>query len=232
VPIKIIKSDSMQRPRIESFLFDGEFPPQNDDVTESSGAVTALFSRQELTFPQKAPQSAPATPPVDLAQIEKHAYENGFHQGEKAGMEIAEKKSEALMRAYAAAILELGQHRRAIYTQVEREVVQLALAVAKKIVHREIRADQEIIQTLVKVALSHVADKTGIRVRLNPADYSYLQEQRSEISAGGAGAEVVLLADKSIQRGGCLVETDCGNIDARIEEEFREVERSFFEGLP
>jgi flagellar biosynthesis/type III secretory pathway protein FliH len=39
----------------------------------------------------------------------------------------------------------------------------------------------------------------------------------------------VLLADKGIERGGCLVETECGEIDARIEQRFREVERGFFE---
>jgi flagellar biosynthesis/type III secretory pathway protein FliH len=38
------------------------------------------------------------------------------------------------------------------------------------------------------------------------------------------------VADKSVERGGCLVQTECGDVDARIEEQFREVERAFFEG--
>ena len=105
----------------------------------------------------------------------------------------------------------------------------MALEVAKKIIHREIRADEEIIQTLVKVALSHVAEKCPVTVRLCPSDYDFLLERRAALSQE-EGRDIVLVADKSIERGGCLIQTACGDIDARIEEEFEEVERAFFEG--
>ncbi len=176
--------------------------------------------------------SEPPQPAEDLALIEKTAYESGFRQGEKAGMAIAEKKVEASLRRYSEAILEIGRLRARLYHQVEREVVKLAIEVAKKIVHREIQADREIIQTLVKVALSHVAEKSAVTVHLHPVDYNYILEHRAELSSGADDErEVALLADKSIERGGCLIQTECGDIDARIEEEFREVERGFFEGL-
>jgi flagellar assembly protein FliH len=171
----------------------------------------------------------PAPPSVDLASLEKTAYENGFHQGEKAGMEIAERKVEAVMKRYAEAIFEVSRLRGALYSQVEQQVVKLALAVSKKIVHREIRVDPDIIQTLVRVALSHVSEKSNVIIHLNPIDYNYLTERRQELSQS-EGRDISLMADKSIERGGCLIQTDCGDIDARIEEEFREVERIFFEG--
>ena len=98
--------------------------------------------------------------------------------------------------------------------------------------HREIQADPEIIQTLIRVALSHVAEKSAVTVHLHPTDYNYVLERRAELSDGDTVAgEIVLLADKSIERGGCLIQTECGEIDARIEEEFREVERGFFSDL-
>jgi flagellar assembly protein FliH len=172
---------------------------------------------------------SPATT-VDLAQVEKTAYENGFHQGEKAGMEIAERKMEVMMRRYADAILEVNRLRSSLYVQIEREVVKLAIAVAKKIVHREIQVDRDIIQTLVRVALGHVAEKSSVTIHLNPTDYNYLLELRAELSQS-EGRDIALLSDKSIERGGCLIQTDCGDIDARVQEEFREVEHAFFEGL-
>ena len=134
------------------------------------------------------------------------------------------------MRRYADAILEVGKLRSFLYAQVEREVVKLAVEVAKKIVHREVHADPDIIQTLVRVALGHVAEKSALTVHLNPVDYNYLLEQRAELSQN-EGRDIALLADKSVERGGCLIQTECGDVDARIEEEFREVERGFFEGL-
>jgi flagellar assembly protein FliH len=187
-------------------------------------AVSEQLSWPELSAasaPISAPafvEPVPAAPSVDLARLEKTAYENGFHQGEKAGMEIAERKMEAVMKRYAEAIMEVGKLRTALYRQIEPEVVRLALAVSKKIVHREIQIDRDIIQTLVSVALSHVAD------------YNHLVEHREELSQS-EGRDISLLADKSVERGGCLIQTDCGDIDARIDEKFREVERTFFEGV-
>lgn len=126
--------------------------------------------------------------------------------------------------------LEISRVRSALYAQVEREVVKLAVEVAKKIVHREIQADHEIIETLVRVALSHVAEKSAVTVHLSPVDYNYLLEHRAEL-AQSDGRDISLLADQSVERGGCLIQTECGDIDARIEEKFREVEHAFFEGM-
>jgi flagellar assembly protein FliH len=176
-----------------------------------------------------APVETPK-PETDSAQIEKNAYENGFLQGEKAGKEIAEQKVEAVMRRYADAIFEIGKLRSSLLAQVEREVVKLAVEISKKIIHREIQVDPDIIQTLVRVALSHVAEKSAVTIHLSPVDYNYLLEQRAEL-AQSEGRDISLLADKSIERGGCLVQTECGDIDARIEEKFREVEHAFFEDL-
>ena len=183
-----------------------------------------------MGFENAPGEGEPSNAAVDLSQLEKTAYENGFMLGEKAGLETAEKKVDAVMKRYAEAILEVGKLRSSLYPQVEREVVRLALEVARKIVHREIQADPDIIQTLVRVALSHVAEKSAVTVRLNPVDYNYLLEQRAELSQA-EGRDIVLLADKSVERGGCLIQTECGDIDARIEEKFREVEQAFFEGL-
>jgi flagellar assembly protein FliH len=227
--MRIIKQGSAKASSIQQFLF-------SEDYREP-GPITG---QPPLTDFENMPMLAPtredaelieaAKSAVDLAHLEKTAYENGFLQGEKAGMEIAEQKTEAVRRRYGESILELGRVRTALYVQVEREVVKLAMEVAKKIVHREIQVDKDIIQTLVRVALSHVADKSAVTVHLNPLDYGYLLEQRAELSQS-EGRDISLLADKSIERGGCLIQTECGEIDARLEDKFKEVEHSFFEGV-
>jgi len=106
--------------------------------------------------------------------------------------------------------------------------VRLAIEVAKKIVHREIQADPEIVQTLVHVALSHAAERSPVTVRVHPLDHrAFLDKHPGWAEESGDGREVVIVADKTIERGGCLIQTECGDVDARIEEEFREVERAF-----
>jgi flagellar assembly protein FliH len=145
--------------------------------------------------------------------------------------EVRLTRLQTIMRRYGDSIRDLGQYKATLYGHVEREVVQLAIEVARKIVHREVQADPEVIQTLVKVALGRVSGRSAVTVRVNPVDYNFLLDKnRGWIQEQGGEQEVTLVADKSVERGGCLVQTECGDVDARIEEGFREVERAFFEG--
>jgi flagellar assembly protein FliH len=228
----IIKRGTKQASKIQRILFTEDVHGLQADPVAQPPWLEALALPSAHSETTNKPASAPEPPNSgpDLAQLEKSAYENGFRQGEKAGMEIAERKVDAVMRRYAEAIFEIGKVKPMLYSQVEREVVKLALEVAKKIVHREIHADREIVQTLVKVALSHVADKSAVTIHVSPFDYEFLLERRAELSQGD-GRDIALLSDKSIERGGCLIQTECGEIDARIDEEFREVEHAFFEGM-
>jgi flagellar assembly protein FliH len=220
--LKIIKPGTTRSAIIQQFLF-----------SDNQGDRSVFEERIFPEFPAPPPpvqqhvHEEPPKPAVDLAILEKTAYGNGFAQGEKAGREIAEKKVDAVMRRYAESILELGNTRTLLYAQIEKEVVRLAVEVAKKIVHREIYLDKDIIQTLVRVALGHVSEKSPVTIHLNPVDYGYLLEERANLSQS-EGRDVTLLADNSIERGGCLVKTDCGDVDARIEEKFKEVEQAFF----
>lgn len=222
--LKLIKKHDRNAAQAKAVSF-SENPP----AMEAVGAADPPWMQagRQTPGPERGPGGAR---PVDPALVEKLAYESGLRQGEKAGMELAEKKVEAMMARYAQSIAELARLRSALYARAEKEVVQLALEVAKKIVHREIRADREIIQTLVKVALGHVAVKSPVTIRLHPDDYDYLNGHRGRlVQDGGEEREIVLQADASIERGGCLIQTEAGDVDARIEEEFREVERAFFE---
>jgi flagellar assembly protein FliH len=214
--LKIIKQGSTGAATIQRLSYSGERDP--------------LPGLEELPVSKKTgtPQPEQFTP--DLAAIERAAFERGLLQGEKSGREKAEERMSAALARYEEAIAEMGAYKRLLYVQVEREVVKLALEIAKKIVHREVNADREIVQTLVRVALSRVADKSAVTVHVHPRDHDYLTERRGELTGEHSGIrEIALVADKSIERGGCLIETDCGEIDGRIEQQFREVERAFFE---
>jgi flagellar assembly protein FliH len=225
--LRIIKQGSERASSVQQFLFSEDLSeprnPKGVNAKQELSSVSALASSE-------ASSTEELQAVVNPEQLEAACYEKGFSEGEKAGMEMAEKKLEAAMQRYGDGIAELGKLRAFLFTQVEQQVVKLSIQVAKKIVHREIQADPNIIQTLVRVALGHVAEKSAVTIHLNPTDYNYLLEQHAELSQT-EGRDISLLADKSIERGGCLIQTDSGDIDARIEEQFREVESSFFDGL-
>lgn len=217
--MKLIKQQNQAQCRVDRLSFTEEAAPVAAAETLPAWITLAGAARKA-----ERPKTA-----IDTGHAEKDAFENGFRQGEKAGAELAEKKLETLMRRYADAILEIGKLKPALYEQAERDVVRLSLEIAKKIVHREVQIDREIVQTLIRVALSHVAIKSPVTIRLHPEDHNFVLEQQAALQRPGAGdQEFTLLADNSVELGGCLIETECGDIDARIGEQFLEVERTFF----
>jgi flagellar assembly protein FliH len=211
---RIIKQGTARAATVQQFSFSSQCADAMPPMEQPSWVGFPLI---EAAAPKQAPAAIEIPPPAeDPVRLEKEAYETGLRQGEKAGMEIAEHKMAASMRRYAEAICEVGGLRSSLYSQIEHEVVKLAIAVARKIVHREIQIDRDIVQSLVRVALSRVAEKSSVSIHLNPVDYGYLMERRAEMSQS-EGRAISLISDNSIERGGCLIQTDCGAVDARLD---------------
>jgi flagellar biosynthesis/type III secretory pathway protein FliH len=198
-----------------------EFAPSPDVPERLNDQIACAQSEGE-----KIIQAAQA----QASAIEKEAYERGFGEGERAGRETGEKMSEAILKQYSGRLEELALLRKNILSGSEHEVVRLALEISKKVVKREITIDAELILAMVKVALNRLAEQTAATIRLNPKDYHVMMDRQSSHPVLGAANEAIkLIEDPLISRGGALIETESGTIDARIEEQFREIERGFFE---
>jgi len=113
-----------------------------------------------------------------------------------------------------------------ITSQAETDLVQLAMQIAKKIVRREVTIDREIAFTLVKVSLNKLHNRSVATVHLNPEDLAFVEAHREACEFRGS---LELVEDRSISVGGCLVHTETGDIDARIESQFDEIARGLFE---
>ena len=88
---------------------------------------------------------------------------------------------------------------------------------------REVRLDKDIVSTLVRISLEKLSQASSARVRLNPEDYLYLASAQAEGSENALGPDVILVEDEDIEVGGCVVETDVGNADARIDAQLHEI---------
>ena len=154
---------------------------------------------------------------------------SGLEQGERAGSEAVLKQLDTLLESLRRTASEMERlHAESARTH-EWELVQLALAVAGRIVEREVREDPAAVAAIVQSALARVEHAERITVRLSPSDAERLDGVRArmlETLAAGATA-VRFEADEHIRAGGCLVESDRGDVDARIEQRFRAVEEAF-----
>lgn len=159
------------------------------------------------------------------ASLEAESRQRGLVEGRaSAAMEVA-AAVEPVRSKLTQTLHELSELRPALAARAERELVRLALEIAKKVVQREVTTDPEIVLALSRVALGRLHSRAVATVRLNPEDYEYVNARLEQLEARGASIEVV--ADRSVGRGGCIVESEMGDVDVRVEQQFREIERGF-----
>jgi flagellar assembly protein FliH len=198
--------------------------------------VPAADFKQRLR--RKAMQRFPGSPQEEvspllseeeLADREKAAYERGLHDAETRYQEQLKALTNQTARALARSLKELDQLQKRLYEEAEKQVAKLALEVAKKIVRREVRIDEQIVLAMIKVAMSYVSDARKVKVRVNPADLNIIRSHvpaEEEFSPGMPPPEWI--ADPAIERGGFIIDSDAGTVDGRLGMQFQEIEKSFF----
>jgi len=160
--------------------------------------------------------------------IEVKAFQEGFSEGEKSGLESGRKMIDPVLKDLRQALTELEKIKRELRESAEKETVNLSLAIAKKIVNQEVKVNDEIILGVVREALKKVADYETINIKMCPSDYRLVAEHEDQIyQFMDCSESVTFEEDRNISSGGCVIETNLGNIDARIENQFKVVEEAF-----
>ncbi|MHB8995945.1 MAG: FliH/SctL family protein [Armatimonadota bacterium] len=114
---------------------------------------------------------------------------------------------------------ELVRERERLLDETRPELLQISLAVAREIIGHEISIDPGVIDGTLRKCLGELHFASRVVVRLHPDDLAYLRRQpEGEKDQTG---EIELMADTSIERGGCLIESDRGGVDATIETQLR-----------
>jgi flagellar assembly protein FliH len=174
-------------------------------------------------------QAVPALghPPAPTPTPQEDLFAKGFAEGQRAAATAAQQETAALAKKLAATLDDLMRVRNEMIRHTEKQMVQLALAVARRVVHREVSLDASLLLTMMRVALERVSDAARVTVRLNPADHQ-------AVSAALAGAptndQVTLAADGRVPRGGCKVESEYGDIDAGVDAQLQEIARALLGG--
>ena len=159
-------------------------------------------------------------------------FEKGTSEGEQAGFELAVQKIDPLLESLQQGLLQLKNLRRDTYQRIEKEVVELALAIARQVICREIEVDREVVVCVAREALAKVEDPAEIKIKMNPADLQFINDAKIQFSELiGDIDNVTLEAEDNIQSGGCVIQTNLGEIDARIEKQLQAVEESFRSAL-
>lgn len=134
--------------------------------------------------------------------------------------EIAENEQRAEQAYVAALQAESEIVRRCVddwYAAAEQSLGRLAILIAERIVLRELDEDREVLYRIAREALREVTNATRVRVRANPFHMEILRERKDRLKALQPLLEHIELVDDPTIMGGCVLESDGGVIDARIE---------------
>ncbi|NPV53695.1 MAG: hypothetical protein HPY71_09240 [Firmicutes bacterium] len=165
------------------------------------------------------------------AEIEEAARLAGYEEGYQRGREEALEQAGDLIRLLGDARDALVALRRDVIRGAENDIVELAVGIAEKIVHREIEVDESVVLGMVKEALLHVRDSRAVRIRVSPWDVERVAAFRDDLvkMVSDAG-DIEILQDPRVEQGGCIIETEFGMVDARIRRQFSEVKEVLQDG--
>ncbi len=139
---------------------------------------------------------------VEAERIREQAREEGHREGVSQVMEALEQARSEYDRTMQAA---------------EQDMLELAMRMAERIVRHQIELAPELAKDLIDESLDLVRDKRQIMVIVHPEDLPILEQWRSQLEMGVEASYIHFEEDERIGRGGCMIETEAGRVDARLE---------------
>ena len=151
-----------------------------------------------------------------------------LREGEAAGRSRAAAELQPVLERLAAAIAGLAALRPRLRREAEADLLQLALAIARRVLRRELSIDPDALHGLVLGALEKLEMQEIDRVRVHPS-------QAGPVTAllrdAGAGPGVEVMPDPALEAGAVLFETARGALDASVETQLQEIERGLADCL-
>ncbi len=160
----------------------------------------------------------------ELEQRVHASHQEGYAAGLAAGTQQATERIKPVLASLANMIQELSQLKKQFRHEAEASTVGLALAIARRVLYREIAADPEAILGLVKAAFDKCNARETQRLMISPADLAVIQEFGPRL---GFPPGLEIKADPRLARGSVVFETSRGDVDASIDTQLLEIERGF-----
>lgn len=150
-----------------------------------------------------------------LADLQAEAYREAYEQGLTEGREAGRAEVHAHAERLAGMFYDLARPFEALDEEVERELLTLAMALARQIVRRELKTDPTQIIGIIREAIGALpVAAREVRVHLHPEDAAVVREHLAPTESERAWA---IVEDPVMARGGCQVTTATSRVDARLE---------------
>jgi flagellar assembly protein FliH len=194
---------------------------------EAGQAVTVSASELDQVLQElRATQDRLLEVEQSIEPLQREAWEKGFRAGQAEARQAAEKEIEQERQRFAKAIAYMVEVRAEWRRQIENDAVALAMAVARRVLNRELSVDADAVQAIVRVAIEKANGQDLRRVRVSAAQAPTVRTCLAQAAPG-----VELVPDQALQTGQVLFEMGQGALDASVEAQLEEIERGFADAV-
>lgn len=206
-----------------------DFIAAKNSTEETSGPEHEDLSRPKESSRPKQDTSQPAPehekslqPEVDVESVRAEAYA----QGESDARQKMRQDLDTALRSFSLAAKELNNLRTEMQKGQGDDLVRLAMVVAEQVIRTELSLNEDMIIPIVDKAMKSAAEADEFHLRVHPEDVHIVQKNRPLLISGVNGLrQIHVHEDEGITRGGCVVESNKGQVDARLESKLSEIQQ-------
>ncbi|MEO7649229.1 MAG: FliH/SctL family protein [Bryobacteraceae bacterium] len=225
---KILGKDTVHAPSIEwKEVKPPMAAPKPGNLYGAPAEVTPPPARSQHQQQFEAAEQQIAAIRREAEQRIAESHGAGYAEGEAAATRRAGEQLQAKLEQLARAIENLAGFRARFRREAEPELVRLAIAIARRILRRELTVDPDALMGVLKAALEKINSAEVHRIRIHP---QYARVVRTAM--GGAASQIEIAGDNSVDPGSVLFETSRGSVDAGVETQLGEISRGFADLYP
>lgn len=174
---------------------------------------------------------------VECEKIKQEARQEAIEQGRREGndmgfregMSRAEKEASSIRKQAYEVLEQADKIRRRTLENLEAEIIELAREIAEKLLSAQLSLNPSTVLSVAKESLRQVANRQSVVLYINPDELELVENRKAELkSLLQPRAEFQVVADSSIPPGGCIVETEQGQVDATLEKRKEELIRALY----
>ncbi len=190
-------------------------------------------AREIIKDAQETAQKCIEDAKKQIDSLKQNARQEGYTQGHEEGYKTGYAEAERLVDRLHKIVDSVMQRREEILNETEHQIVELVILITRKIVKIISENQKSVILSNVLSALKKVKSRGDVVIRVNLADVKLTTDHTQDFISRVEGIKgITVMEDSTVEKGGCIVETDFGAIDARISSQLSELEEKIMEISP
>lgn len=155
-----------------------------------------------------------------------------FDEGRQSGIAETEKNFSQVTQALASACDEMSKLKEKMLERSQADMLRLVLAIAERVVQANLKIDTDVVTRTVKQAIHLAVSAEEFHIKVNPEDLQVVNEHKPLFIASLSGlSNIEFVPDQTVIRGGCILESPVGRVDATLEAQMEAISTCLHEAI-